>query len=403
MGWLENWSGHSPFEGRWLALAYGIAEQLSCGELVVVAPDGSRRSFEGKEPGPEAEIKLNHVRAIRRFTTGGSLGFAEAYLDGDWDSPDLAKLLHLLALNEETHVDDFYGMSWYRWIARLQHLLRPNSKNGSRRNILAHYDLGNSFYERWLDPSMTYSSARFEAGNLTLEQAQRAKYESLAKGLALEPDHHVLEIGCGWGGFAEFAAGEVGAKVTAITISDEQHAFAAERIQAAGLNDKVEIRLQDYRDVDARFDRVASIEMFEAVGERYWPVYFGKLAHALKPGGVAGLQIITIADRYFEAYRRGVDFIQRHVFPGGMLPSPVTLDQQLKQVGLQKLSETTFGLDYAKTLNTGNQRFQAAWPEILPLGFDQRFKRLWEYYLAYCEAGFRVGWTDVAQLAVGRR
>ena len=305
-------------------------------------------------------------------------------------------------MNEEAYINEFHGKGWFRWIARLQHVFRPNSKQGSRRNILAHYDLGNSFYKRWLDPTMTYSSARFEADHLTLEEAQWAKYASLAKGLALEPDHHVLEIGCGWGGFAEFAAGEVGAKVTAITISDQQHAFAAKRIQAAGLNEKVEIRLQDYRDVDTRFDRVASIEMFEAVGERYWPVYFDKLAHALKPGGVAGLQIITIADRYFDAYRRGADFIQRHVFPGGMLPSPAALDGQLMQAGLQKLGQSSFGLDYAKTLNVWNERFQAAWPDILPLGFDQRFKRLWEYYLAYCEAGFRVRWTDVSQLAVSR-
>ena len=403
MGWLKTWSEHALFEKRWLGLAYAIAERLTHGELTMIAPDGTKRSFKGTQPGPEADLKFNNTRAIRRLATGGTLGFAEAYVDGDWDSLDLAKLLELLALNENAYTEHFYGTSWHRWIARLHHVLRPNSRAGSRRNILAHYDLGNAFYRQWLDPSMTYSSARFKAGHLTLEEAQRAKYESLARGLALEPDHHVLEIGCGWGGFAEFAAREVGAKVTAITISDEQHAFAANRIQAAGLNDKVEIRLQDYRDVEARFDRVASIEMFEAVGERYWPVYFDKLTSALKPNGLAGLQIITIADSYFDAYRRSVDFIQRHVFPGGMLPSPTTLDQQLKRAGLQKLSEITFGLDYAKTLNTWNLRFQSAWPEILPLGFDQRFKRLWEYYLAYCEAGFRVGWTDVAQLAVGRR
>ena len=247
---------------------------------------------------------------------------------------------------------------------------------------------------------MTYSSARFERPDASLEDAQAAKYASLAKKLSLQEDHHLLEVGCGWGGFAEFAAREVGAKVTAITISDQQHAFAAERIQTAGLNEKVEIRLQDYRDVDGRFDRVASIEMFEAVGERYWPVYFGKLASALKPGGVAGLQIITIADRYFETYRRGVDFIQRHIFPGGMLPSPTELNRQLEQAGLLTLSELNFGFDYAKTLATWNQRFQAAWPEILNLGFDQRFKRLWDYYLASCEVGFRIKWTDVTQVAV---
>jgi cyclopropane-fatty-acyl-phospholipid synthase len=287
-------------------------------------------------------------------------------------------------------------------MARLRHVLRPNSRRGSRRNILAHYDLGNAFYQRWLDPSMTYSSARFEKPELSLEDAQTAKYRSLARKLSLQPDHHLLEVGCGWGGFAEFAAREVGARVTAITISDQQHAFAAERIRCAGLGDKVEIRLQDYRDVEGRFDRIASIEMFEAVGESYWPIYFGKLADIIKPDGIIGLQIITIADRYFETYRRGADFIQRHIFPGGMLPSPTALQQQLERAGLQKLTEATFGLDYARTLATWNRRFQAAWPDLLRLGFDQRFKRLWQYYLAYCEAGFKAGWTDVCQLALRR-
>ncbi len=402
MGWFADWRGHSLLEDRWLALAYGVAENLHSGELTIKAPDGTRRVFMGEQPGIVAEMTINRASAIRRFATGGALGFAEAYLDGDWDSPDLAKLLQLLAINEEAHSDHYHGKGWFRWMARWQHLFKPNSRKGSRRNILAHYDLGNRFYERWLDPSMTYSSARFEPDHLTLEQAQMAKYTELAKGIALKPGHHVLEIGCGWGGFAEFAAKEIGAKVTGITISDEQHAFAAERIQAAGLNEKVDIRLQDYRDIDNRYDRIASIEMFEAVGERYWPVYFDKLFNALKPGGVAGLQVITISDRYFDAYRRGVDFIQRHVFPGGMLPSQVVLSDHIRRAGLEKRGETAFGLDYAKTLAVWNNRFQAAWPEILPLGFDERFKRLWDYYLAYCEAGFRTGWTDVSQVAVGR-
>jgi cyclopropane-fatty-acyl-phospholipid synthase len=249
---------------------------------------------------------------------------------------------------------------------------------------------------------MTYSSARFTRPDISLEDAQREKYDSLAKRLLLQPDHHVPEVGCGWGGFAEFAAKEVKAKVTAITISDEQHAFASERIQAAGLSEKVEIRLQDYRDVDGRFDRIASIEMFEAVGESYWPTYFDKLANIVRPGGTIGLQIITIADRYYEAYRSGADFIQRHVFPGGMLPSPKALKKQIERAGLETQSETNFGVDYARTLAAWNQRFQAAWPDLQSMGFDQRFRRLWEYYLAYCEAGFKAGWTDVCQLALRR-
>ena len=402
MVWWNHGGGSISIDDRLMALAYGIAENLQFGRLKFITPTGEHRQFEGSSDGPNAVLQLNSLRALRRFAIGGSLGFAEAYLDGDWDSPDLPSLLELLVLNEDAYSKHFYGRSWFRWLARARHLFRPNSKRGSRQNILAHYDLGNTFYQHWLDPSMTYSSARFEKPDASLESAQEAKYASLIKKLSLKPEHHLLEVGCGWGGFAEFAAREVGAKITAITISDQQHAFAAERIQAAGLNDKVEIRLQDYRDVDGRFDRIASIEMFEAVGESYWPVYFDKLSHILQPNGTIGLQIITIADRYYETYRRSADFIQRHVFPGGMLPSPTVLQKQLQRAGLQKLSETTFGLDYARTLATWNQRFQAAWPEMLHLGFDQRFKRLWQYYLAYCEAGFKVGWTDVCQLALRR-
>ena len=402
MPWRISGNGPKTTNELFMDLAYSVGERLRHGRLTIIAPDGSARVFDGVEDGPDAVLQLNSPRAVRRFVMGGSLGFAEAYLDGDWDSPDLPRLLELLGLNETAYQEQFYGHAWFRWLARLHHRLRPNSRRGSRRNILAHYDLGNAFYQRWLDPSMTYSSARFEERDVSLESAQAAKYASLAKKLSLQPDHHLLEVGCGWGGFAEFAAREIGTKVTAITISDQQHAYAKERIQAAGLNEKVDIRLQDYRDVDGRFDRIASIEMFEAVGETYWPVYFNKLASILQPDGVIGLQIITISDRYFETYRRSADFIQRHIFPGGMLPSPKSLQKQMERAGLQKLSETTFGLDYARTLATWNKHFQAAWPELLQLGFDQRFKRLWQYYLSYCEAGFKVGWTDVCQLEIRR-
>lgn len=402
MVWWLRGDVNSSMKDRLMALAYCIAENLEFGQLEIIAPDGRSRRFEGSTDGPDAVLKLNSLRALRRFAVGGSLGFAEAYIDGDWDSPDLPRLLELLVLNQGAYSQHFYGRSWFRWLARVRHLLHPNSKRGSRQNILAHYDLGNTFYQHWLDPSMTYSSARFEKPDTSLEDAQEAKYTSLIKKLSLRPDHHLLEVGCGWGGFAEFAAREVGAKVTAITISDQQHSFAAKRIQSAGLNDRVEIRLQDYRDVDGKFDRVASIEMFEAVGEAYWPVYFDKLSSILQPDGTIALQTITIADRYYETYRQSADFIQRHVFPGGMLPSPAALQKQLQHAGLQKLSETSFGLDYARTLAAWNRRFQAAWPDMQELGFDRRFKRLWQYYLAYCEAGFKAGWTDVCQLALRR-
>ncbi len=390
----------SEVTSRWWQLVLSVGRQLRYGRLVIALPDGSRHEFQGASDGPSGELVLHRARAIRRFATGGALGFAEAFLDGDWDSPDLALLLELLARNEAALAERYYGGGWSRWLARLYHRIRPNSRRGSRRNIHAHYDLGNEFYRRWLDETMTYSSACFERPDLPLAEAQRAKYRRLAERLGLAPEHHVLEIGCGWGGFAEFAAKEIGAKVTGITISAQQHDFAAARIQAAGLNERVEIRLQDYRDVAERYDRIASIEMFEAVGERYWPTYFGKLGQCLKPGGIAGLQIITIADRYFDAYRRSVDFIQRYVFPGGMLPSPTVLEAQIRRAGLATLDVASFGRDYAKTLATWHQRFQAAWPELRTLGFDQRFERLWRYYLAYCEAGFRVGFTDVRQIAV---
>lgn len=402
MVWWDSSRARFWINDHLMPMTFSIAGKLKYGQLTIITPDGTERHFNGASDGPSATLQLNSARAIRRFVIGGSLGFAEAYLDGDWDSPDLSRLLELLVLNEDAYQELYYGRGWVRWLAHIRHLFRHNSKRGSRRNILAHYDLGNTFYQHWLDPSMTYSSARFGSSDVSLEAAQTAKYASLVDKLSLQEDHHLLEIGCGWGGFAEFAAREVGARVTAITISDQQHAFAAERIQKAGLNERVEIRLQDYRDVDGRFDRIASIEMFEAVGEPYWPAYFNKLAETVRPGGIIGLQIITIADRYFEAYRRGADFIQRHVFPGGMLPSPAVLESQLERAGMKTLSETYFGLDYARTLAAWNQRFQHAWPELSQLGFDQRFKRLWEYYLTYCEAGFKAGWTDVCQLALHR-
>jgi cyclopropane-fatty-acyl-phospholipid synthase len=397
--------GRAPARGggrRWLRLALEVAARMQIGRLCIELPDGRSYSFEGQQGGPSGHLRLNRPRAVRRFATGGALGFSEAYLDGDWDSPDLPRLLDLLTRNEASIADRYHGSGWARWLPRLQHLLRPNTRRGSRRNILAHYDLGNDFYAAWLDRGMTYSAARFATPDQTLEQAQRHKYASLARELGIGPQDHVLEIGCGWGGFAAFAAGEIGARVTAVTISEQQHAFASERIQEAGLGDRVEVRLEDYRDLEGAYRHVVAIEMFEAVGERYWPLFFARLGERLAPGGRAGLQVITIADRDFEAYRRRADFIQRHVFPGGMLPSPAALRRQIRAAGLEMRHEVRFGLDYARTLAAWNRRFQRAWPEIRAQGFDRRFKRLWDYYLAYCEAGFRAGYTDVCQVILQR-
>jgi len=324
-------------------------------------------------------------------------------MDGDWDTSDLAALLCLAAYNGEQLGDAHTAGPLLTLVRRFWHRFNDNTRRGSRRNIAQHYDLGNAFYERWLDGSMTYSSAVFEAGIHDLKSAQEMKYRKLAEKLALGPDQRVLEIGCGWGGFAEIAAKEFGARVTAITVSREQLAFVGARIQKAGLGERVEARLVDYRDVEERFDKVASIEMFEAVGERHWPTYFAKIRECLEPGGRAALQIITIGDKWFDSYRRGVDFIQRFIFPGGMLPSMTALKQQIERSGLALDRTEFYGTHYARTLAEWNQRFQAAWHDLEPMGFDRRFKRMWEFYLAYCEAGFRAGSLDVVQAAIVRR
>jgi cyclopropane-fatty-acyl-phospholipid synthase len=386
-----------------MAMLLGIAARLDLGELTVTLPDGRSRHFVGAQPGPRASLRIRHPRMARRVLFGGSVGFAESYIDGDWDTPDLAGLLELLDRNHAALGQSYYG----RWLARLRdrvaHVLRPNSRAGSRRNIRAHYDLGNAFFAAWLDPTLTYSAARFTAPEHDLEQAQLEKYRSLARLIGLTPGHRLLEIGSGWGSFAVLAAREFGARVRSITVSREQHDYAARRVHELGLADRVAIELRDYRDVDGRYDRIASIEMFEAVGERWWPVFFDRLRAALAPGGLAGLQIITIADQHFPAYRKGADFIQRYIFPGGMLPSPSALAEHIGRAGLVLQDQVAFGACYARTLSIWHARFTEAWERIAALGFDERFRRLWSYYLAYCEAGFRTGSTDVVQLAVAQR
>ncbi|CDO61252.1 Cyclopropane-fatty-acyl-phospholipid synthase, plant type [Candidatus Phaeomarinobacter ectocarpi] len=374
---------------------------IQSGSLTVRLPDQAPLRFEGKEPGDQGEVELKHYRAVRRLLAGGGIGFGEAYIAGDVDSPDMAKFLEVFARNR-TMMLQALRMGLFDWVNKLYHKLHKNTRKGSERNIHAHYDLGNEFYGLWLDPTMTYSSAIFKPGMNDLASAQREKYRALADSMQLEASHHVLEIGCGWGGFAEYAAGEIGCRVTGITISKEQLEFARERVQRAGLSDKVEIRYQDYRDVSETFDRVASIEMFEAVGEDYWPTYFQQVRNVLKPGGKAGLQIITIADEAYEDYRNTADFIQRYIFPGGMLPSPTALRDQISNAGLVLTGNREFGRDYARTLRMWQESFAEAWPKIEPLGFDERFKRLWHFYLAYCEAGFSSANTDVTQVTLAR-
>ncbi len=387
---------------RALALALQFLAQIKVGTLTVAMPDGEHLRFGGQEAGPEAHISLHSHDLAHRALTRGQIGVAESYLAGHWTTPDLTAFIELFCRNPDLIDELLEDRPLVRLVYNLSHWLNRNTKRGSRRNIEAHYDLGNTFYARWLDPSMTYSSALFADKTNDLDAAQVEKYRSLSEKITLTPDCHVLEVGCGWGGFAEFAAKNVGARVTGITISKEQHDFAKERIFKAGLADKVDIRLEDYRDTEGTYDRIASIEMFEAVGEKYWPAYFAMLRDRLRPDGKAGLQVITIQDEMFDVYRREPDFIQKYIFPGGMLPSPSALEAVAEKAGLSLDREKIFGLDYARTLAIWRDRFTAAWPDIKGLGFDERFRRLWEFYLSYCEAGFRSGNIDVRQIVYVR-
>jgi cyclopropane-fatty-acyl-phospholipid synthase len=375
--------------------------QIKEGSAAITLPDGRVLMF-GDSAGPAVDFRIHSYRFARRVLTSGDIGFAEGLMAGEWESNDLSALLTLFASNLERFTRLLEGGPIGKAVHWLRHLSNANTKSGSRRNILAHYDLGNEFYSAWLDASMTYSSARFDAQVRDLEAGQQAKYKALAAHLELKPGDHVLEIGCGWGGFAEFAAREYSARVTGITISDEQLAYARARMAKAGFSDRVEIRRQDYRDVEGQFDKVASIEMFEAVGEKYWPAYFRKIADVLKPGGKAGLQIITIDEGLFEQYRRRADFIQRYVFPGGMLASVERLKEETSKVGLVWRQAEAFGQSYADTLAEWARRFKAKWSDIRAMGFDERFKQLWLFYLSYCEAGFRTGRTNVVQLELAK-
>ncbi|MDF1609864.1 cyclopropane-fatty-acyl-phospholipid synthase [Hoeflea sp. YIM 152468] len=372
---------------------------MAHGRLSIRMPDGRTVLIEGRSEGPDAVLILHNWNLTHQALTAGTIGVAESYMDGDWESPDVTAFLELFLVNVEvgnTLAGGARGVA--RLIEQIRHWLRSNSRTQAKKNISAHYDLGNAFYSKWLDETMTYSSALYSDGANDLAGAQTAKYRALAQAAGLKRGDHVLEIGCGWGGFAEFAAGEIGCRVTGLTISNEQLAFARRRIEAAGLSDKVDLRFQDYRDETGRYDGVVSIEMFEAVGEKYWPAYFSKVRQCLKPGGRAGLQIITIKPEAYEAYRANPDFIQRYVFPGGMLPTENHLKSLGEAAGLELVGHRAFGPDYGRTLAEWRQRFRNVWHEVQPMGFDLRFKRLWEFYMYYCEAGFRSGHINVRQV-----
>ncbi len=383
-------------------LAIRFASNLKRGTLDMTLPDGRVVRCGGLEPGPAAKMTVYNYNFAWRLAHGGDIGIAEAYLRREWDTPDLTQFLYVFCVNHDLIQSMLGDKPIARFVQSVRHWFNRNTRKQARRNIYAHYDIGNSFYSAWLDPSMTYSSALFEDDTPDLTAAQHNKYRRLAEAINLQPGQRVLEIGCGWGGFAEYAAKNYDAKIVGLTISSEQRDFAQKRMQAAGLNEKVEIRFQDYRDERGQYDRIASIEMIEAVGEQFWPQYFSQLRDRLVPGGFAGIQAITIQDKFFNAYRREVDFIQRYVFPGGMLPSPQVLKALGEKFGVPVIRERVFGEDYAKTLATWRDNFRAAWPNLMPLGFDERFRRLWEYYLAYCEAGFLSGNIDVRQVVFAK-
>lgn len=393
-----NELGHIHPRHRGSVLSRFLSRRLAgavAGRLVVVLPSGERIEQDGTEPGPEAELHIAHWGALARLMAGGYTSFARAYIAGEWFSPDVATFIEWAACNTQ-HVDTaFGGTRLTQLFDRLHHLRRTNTRSGSRRNIAAHYDLGNAFYALWLDEGMNYSSAIFAHPDQPLEEAQRAKVARAAELLDLKGGEHVLEIGCGWGAMAEHLISAHDCEVTGLTLSSEQRDFAVKRLYAAGAKERGQIRLQDYRDENAQYDRIVSIEMFEAVGEAYWPLFFSRLSSCLKPGGVAVLQSISIAKSQFETYRRNPDFIQRYIFPGGMLPTIGIIRRHAAAAGLRLRSLETFGQSYALTLAAWRERFQQSWPGAMQLGFDERFKCMWEYYLAYCEAGFRSGLLDV--------
>jgi cyclopropane-fatty-acyl-phospholipid synthase len=399
---MSDLAAPRPRDGR-LRLALRAAQMIRTGTLTVVLPDGTAHRVV-KSAEPSATIVIRDPRAVTRLFTGGSLGLAEAYLDGLWDSPEIRGVMAVAAANEAEWLEMLKGRPWIRAASKLLHKLRPNTRRGARKNISEHYDLGNDFYQHWLDPSMTYSSALFAGTQETLEGAQLRKMRRLCDVLGLKPGMTVLEIGCGWGSFAELAAREYGVSVVGITLSAAQLDYARARVAGTDVESRIEFRLQDYRDVRGCFDRIVSVEMFEAVGEQFWPAYFATLRERLAPGGLVGLQTITIEDRLFPDYHTTADFIQRHVFPGGMLPCPSRLRAEAANAGLNWLDAHWFGADYAETLARWQAAFQAKWSDIARLGpdYDARFKRLWEYYLSYCETGFRAGWTDVGQVLLSR-
>ncbi len=376
-----------------------LLARLKHGALHLELPDG-RISHFGDNSYP-VTLRLHDWSLCEAVLKSGDIGFAETFIDGSWSTDNLTGLIELFVRNRESLESLIYGKWWSKLLYRMRHLFNRNSRKGSRKNIHAHYDIGNDFYRLWLDPSMTYSSALFRNGPAdSLQDGQTAKYRRILGQLAVAPGARVLEIGCGWGGFAEIAARESGVRVRGLTLSAEQLQFAQQRLTDAGLAEQAELSLMDYRDSDGQYDAIASIEMFEAVGEAYWPTYFECVSRNLKSGGRACIQTIVIAEELFERYRAGSDFIQQYIFPGGMLPSPAAFRAQAERQGLRVVDEFAFGRDYARTLSEWRDAFKQKLTDVRAQGFDDHFLRTWEFYLAYCEAGFRADNINVMQFTL---
>jgi cyclopropane-fatty-acyl-phospholipid synthase len=403
MGELIGAPAKGSVKLRYFDQVLAMVSKLDTGTLVVNLPDGQSFSIKGEHPGAVADITIQNPEFFARIVRQGVLGFAEGYMDGDWTTTDLQALLDVLYSQIHRFYMTFPGAGLVRAFEKFRFWMQSNSRKQARKNISYHYDLGNDFYSLWLDETMTYSAALFENAQESLEAAQTRKYKSMVDQMGAKPGDHVLEIGCGWGGFAEYAAGQRGLKVTGLTISQEQYDYAVERIRKAGLQDMVEIKLQDYRDETGTYDGIASIEMFEAVGEKYWPVYFNKVHECLKPGANATLQIITIHDDRFAVYRKSVDFIQKYIFPGGMLPSPTVLRQEAVKAGLKVKGSIEFGNGYSQTLRRWHEVFNEKWDRVAQLGFDDRFRRMWNFYLTSCASSFESGNTDLTQITITKQ
>ena len=398
--WGFELPAHTPAAAR---AVLKLLSRLQVGTLDVQLPSGTQARF-GSGEGPQASIRLLSWEVCQSALQKGDVGFAESYFDGHWTTPDLSALLRLLIANRTALEDVIYGTWWGSILGRVRHWMHRNTRSGSRKNIHAHYDLGNSFYRLWLDETMNYSSAWFNGQyDQPMAQAQMAKVRRSLKQCQVKSGDRVLEIGGGWGAVAEEATARLGAQLVGVTLSTEQLAFAQERMLRHASETRADLRLQDYRDVrDGPFDAVVSIEMFEAVGREFWPGYFQAVHQQLKPGGRACIQTITIADGLFERYVKSTDFIQQYIFPGGMLPSPTVFREQARLAGLVVEGEMAFGRDYAETLRRWREAFLAQETQVRALGFDQRFLRIWEFYLAYCEAAFDTGNTDVVQFTLRR-